>query len=69
MYNKAKLKVDQFPQLIEKYQPALKLTMEANPYFTYDLKKVLKGKIDTLSIFENVKKLLNDLKLLLDGEN
>lgn len=69
MYNKAKLKVDKFPELIEKYQTELKLTMEANPYFTYDLKKAVKGKIDVITIFENVKNLLNDLKLLLDGEN
>lgn len=69
LYNKAKLKVDKFPELIEKHQPALKLTMEANPYFTYDLKKAIKGKIDTITLFENVKNLLNDLKLLLDEEN
>ncbi|WP_313130345.1 transcription-repair coupling factor [Anaerocolumna sp.] len=69
MYNKAKLRADQFPELIKKYQPALKLTMEANPYFTYDLKKIVKGKIDCITFFENVKNLLNDLKLLLDEEN
>jgi len=69
IYNKAKLKVDKFPELIEKYQPSLKLTMEANPYFTYDLKKAIKGKIDTITLFENVKNLLIDLKLLLDEEN
>ncbi|GAA4296986.1 transcription-repair coupling factor [Anaerocolumna aminovalerica] len=69
MYNRAKLKADKFPELIKKYQPALKLTMEANPYFTYDLKKIVKGKIDCITFFENVKNLLNDLKLLLDEEN
>jgi len=69
MYNKARLKADKFPELINKYQPALKLTMEANPYFTYDLKKMVKGKIDCITFFENVKNLLNDLKLLLDEEN
>lgn len=69
MYNKARLKADKFPELISKYQPALKLTMEANPYFTYDLKKIVKGKIDCITFFENVKNLLNDLKLLLDEEN
>jgi len=69
MYNKAKLRADKFPELIKKYQPALKLTMEANPYFTYDLKKMVKGKIDCITFFENVKNLLNDLKLLLDEEN
>lgn len=69
MYSKAKLRADKFPELIKKYQPALKLTMEANPYFTYDLKKMVKGKIDCITFFENVKNLLNDLKLLLDEEN
>ncbi len=66
MYNKAKLKVEQFPELIQKYQPALKLTPEANPYFTYTLKKNSKtGKIDALSLFDDVKKLLNDMKQIL----
>ena len=66
MYNKAKLKVEQIPALIQKYQPALKLTPETNPYFTYVLKKNSKtNKIDALSLFELVKNLLNDINILM----
>jgi transcription-repair coupling factor (superfamily II helicase) len=67
MYNKAKLNVEKIPELIQKYQPNLKLTPETNPYFTYKLKKYGKnGKVDALTLFEDVKTLLNDMKLLLD---
>lgn len=69
MYHKAKLKVDQIPELIRKYQPDLKLTPETNPYFTYKLKKNARnGKTDALSLFDEVKNLLNDMKLLLDDD-
>ncbi len=69
MYNKAKLKVEKIPELIQKYQPSLKLVPEANPYFTYSLKKMGKiSKMDVISLFEHAKNLLGDLKLLLDEE-
>ncbi len=69
MYNKAKLKVEKIPELIHKYEPSLKLIPEANPYFTYSLKKTGKtGKMDVTSLFDYVKKLLCDLKLLLEEE-
>jgi transcription-repair coupling factor (superfamily II helicase) len=66
MYNKAKLKVELIPELIQKYQPALKLIPETNPYFVYTLKKNAKtNKIDILNLFEGVKNLLDDMKRLL----
>jgi transcription-repair coupling factor (superfamily II helicase) len=69
LYNKAKLKVDQIPELIAKYKPDLKLTPETSPYFTYILKKNSKtNKIDALTLFENIKNLLIDMKFLLDEE-
>ncbi len=69
MYNKAKLKVEKIPELIEKYKPSLKLVPEANPYFIYSLKKPGKaGKMDVISLFEHVKNLLGDLKVLLEEE-
>ncbi|BCJ92629.1 transcription-repair-coupling factor [Anaerocolumna cellulosilytica] len=70
MYNKAKLKVESIPEFVGKYQPALKLVPEASPYFIYSIKKGPKlgknGKLDTITLFEFVKNLLNDLKLLLE---
>lgn len=67
MYNKAKLNVEKIPEFIEKHAPALKLVPEANPYFIYNLASTKKtGKLDAITLFEHVKILLNDLKLLLD---
>ena len=67
MYNKAKIDVEKIPLLLKKYHPNLKLTPEANPYFTYQLKKNgTSGKIVAINLFEDVKKLLNDMKLLID---
>ncbi|MDF2610921.1 MAG: transcription-repair coupling factor [Lachnospiraceae bacterium] len=69
MYPRAKLKVEKLPELIKKFEPALKLYPEANPYFLYHLKKVNKsGKIDALSLFEYAKNILNELKLLIDED-
>ncbi|MFU0828625.1 MAG: Helicase C-terminal domain-containing protein [Lachnoclostridium sp.] len=70
MYNKARINVEKIPEFIAKYPGALKLVPEANPYFIYSLKKTAKsGKMNVTSLFELVKKLLNDLKLLLEEEN
>lgn len=69
LYKEAKLKVEKFPELIEKHQPSLKLYPEANPYFIYSVKKNGKtAKLDVISLFELVKNLLSDLKLLLAEE-
>ena len=67
MFQKAKLKVEKIPDYINKYQPNLKLMPEANPYFVYTLKKNGKaGKIDAITLFDMVKNLLNDLKVLIE---
>lgn len=67
MYNKAKLKVEEIPMFIEKHKPYLKLVPESNPYFLYQLKKTGKnGKLDILDLFEFIKNLLSDLKLLME---
>ncbi len=67
MYHKAKIDVERIPLLIKKHHPDLKLTPEANPYFTYQLRNNGKsGKIVAINLFEDVKNLLNDMKLLID---
>lgn len=67
MYHKGKINVEKIPDLIKKYEANLKLVPEANPYFLYSLKKnTTVSKFDTIGLFEHVKVLLNDLKMLLD---
>lgn len=67
MYPKAKLAVERIPELVKKNEPFFKLIPEANPYFLYSIRKAPgKGKMDALSVFELIKKLLDDLKLLLE---
>jgi transcription-repair coupling factor (superfamily II helicase) len=67
LYNKAKLNVEKIPELIGKHSTALKLVPEANPYFVYSMKKSGKpGKMDVISLFELVKNILGDLRLLLE---
>ena len=65
MYEKAKVKVEKIPDLIQKYKGDLQFTIDANPYFTYQKKgKNKKDKDeDTLELVKNV---LNDIKLLND---
>ncbi|MBO5198610.1 MAG: transcription-repair coupling factor [Lachnospiraceae bacterium] len=70
MYPKAKLSVEKIPEMIAAYNPSLKLVTDAVPYFIYQLPQVRKaGKVvkpDQYTIFECVKKLLNDFKLLIE---
>jgi transcription-repair coupling factor (superfamily II helicase) len=66
MYNKARLKVEEIPVFIEKYKPNLKLIPESNPYFIYQIKKNGKNGKDILDLFDFVKTLLSDLKLLME---
>ncbi|MGN6710833.1 transcription-repair coupling factor [Anaerocolumna jejuensis] len=67
MYPKAKLSVERIPELIKKHESCLKLVPETNPYFLYTMKKVPgKGKMDALTVFEMIKTLLEDLKVLLE---
>ncbi len=67
MYPKAKLAVEKIPDLMLKYQNNLKLMPQANPYFVYRLPAGAKGKLDSLVIFEHLRKLLEDFKILLQN--
>ena len=64
MYPKAKLSVEKIPELIAKYKNSLKLIPQANPYFVYQLPANPKGKADTLTTFDHLRKLLEDFKIL-----
>ncbi len=64
MYPKAKLAVEQIPQLVAKYQGILKFMPNTNPYFLYQLPKHPKGKTDNIAVFDSLKKLLEDFKAL-----
>jgi len=63
MYPKAQLAVEKIPELLTKYNN-LKLISQANPYFVYQLAANPKGKADTLAIFDQLSRLLEDFKLL-----
>ena len=63
MYPKAHLAVEKIPELLTKYNN-LKLIPQATPYFVYQLTATPKGKADTLAIFDQLTKLLEDFKLL-----
>ena len=65
MFERAKVKVEKIPELLEKYKGDLQFKVDANPYFTYQKKgKNKKDKDeDTLELVKNV---LNDIKLLND---
>ena len=68
MYAKAKVKVEKIPELMEKYGSALKMTPGASPVFTYKLPASSRnklGKIDPHILFEYVKNLLTDFKILM----
>lgn len=70
MFPKAKLQVEKIPDLLGKYANSLKLTPGATPTFTYQLPMATKAskliKLDALSLFDCVKGLLLDFKMLLD---
>lgn len=64
MYPKAKLAVEKIPELMGKYKNSLKFIPQATPYFQYKLAFGPKGKSDTLTIFEQLMKLLTDFQVL-----
>jgi transcription-repair coupling factor (superfamily II helicase) len=64
MYPKAKLAVERIPELIAKHNNLLKLIPQANPYFIYKLPTNPKGKTDNLAVFDHLRRLLEDFKLL-----
>ena len=65
MYEKAKVKVEKIPELLEKYKGDLQFTVDTNPYFTY-LKKGKSKKEKSEDILELVKNVLIDIKSLND---
>ena len=65
MYPKAKIDVGRIPDLLKKYPKSLHFYAQPNPHFIYNLPKPSRGKTDTISIFESIKKLLDDAMLLL----
>ena len=63
MYEKAKVKVDQIPLLVQKYRGNLEFKIDTNPYFIYQKKAKNKKEKDE-DVIELVKNVLNDIKLL-----
>ena len=65
MFERAKVKVEKIPELLEKYKGDLQFKVDANPYFIYQKKgKNKKDKDD--NTLELVKNVLNDIKSLND---
>ncbi len=64
MYEKAKVKAENIPMLIEKYKGELQFKVETNPYFLY-IKKGKNLKKQEVEPIEVVKNLLNDIKALI----
>ena len=65
MYEKAKVKVEDIPKLLEQFKGDLQFTIDTNPYFTYQKKG--KNKADKEDdVLEVVKNVLNGIKTLLD---
>jgi transcription-repair coupling factor (superfamily II helicase) len=64
MYPKARLAVEKMPELMTKHQNNLKLIPQTIPYFVYRLPANSKGKTDTITVFDNLRKLLNDFRML-----
>lgn len=66
MYQRAKINSDGIVAFIEKHKPYLKMTMEANPYFTYTIPAPKKGaKRDIHQLFVLINELLDDLKSMI----
>ena len=64
MHEKAKVHPERIPELVEKFQGELNFKPESIPYFVYKAKgNKLK---ENRNVLENVKLVLNDLKMLLD---
>ena len=65
MYERAKVKVEKIPDLLEKYKGDLQFTVDTNPYFAY-LKKGKSKKEKGEDVLELVKNVLIDIKSLND---
>ena len=64
MYEKARVKPENIPVLINKYKGDLIFKSESQPYFYYE-KKLKTRKNNEVNVFDTVKMLLNDIKTLL----
>ena len=65
MYEKANVKVEQIPTLLQQFGGNLKFTIDTNPYFTYQ--RLGKNRDDKEEdVLEIVKNVLNGIKTLLD---
>ncbi|MFI3207640.1 MAG: transcription-repair coupling factor [Eubacteriales bacterium] len=65
MYEKAHVKAENIPVLIGTYQGSLTFKVEENPYFLYQKRRFNKKEKDE-NVIETVKKLLIDIKGLID---
>ena len=63
MYQRASVKVENIPKLLEKYMGALTFTAAEEPYFTYVERRKVNRDMD--AVINTVKILLNDIKMLL----
>jgi transcription-repair coupling factor (superfamily II helicase) len=65
MYEKARVQPQKIPGLLKAYRGSLQFKAETPPYFLYQ-KKGYSGKMKDDDILELVKRLLNDIKDLLE---
>lgn len=65
MYERAKVHAERIPMLLDQYKGALKFTVDTNPYFVYEKKARNKKEKDD-DVLELVKKVLNDIKTLIE---
>ena len=65
MYEKAKVRVEQIPALLEEFKGQMKFTVDVNPYFTYQKKGKNRNEKDE-DVLNLVKNVLNGIKKLLD---
>lgn len=67
MYAKARIDINRIPVLLEQYKEELKFTPDTNPYFIYYLGKWnKKGKVDSYTLFEKIKELLEKMQILIE---
>ena len=66
MYGKANIEVTKIPQLVERYQGALKFQMAESPYFLYEKKN---NKKPETNVLKTLSYLLEDMKFLLPEES
>lgn len=64
MYEKANVQVEKIPVLLDLYKGSLSFTIDQNPYFIYE-KKSRNRKEKDEDVLEVVKKVLNDIKTLI----